>query len=219
MADGAASNFRFQFTSRNPVAKSRFWGLELIDVALPTYGLAYGVIGSGPPILIYQISSRITRILIDIPTSVQNTISGSGNIQDYIKNTVVPTLPEVVRPTVMAALEASQLRSMPNSWLPPSRNRTAGLLMLGDSLNMRHPLTGGGMTVALHDIVMLSKMLSPNRIPSLSEIKSVLRIMQSFHWNRKKHSMSLNILAQALYTLFVADGMSSVFRRSFMRLN
>jgi len=34
-------------------------------------------------------------------------------------------------------------------------------LLLGDAFNMRHPLTGGGMTVALSDCKLLSDMLQP----------------------------------------------------------
>ena len=30
-----------------------------------------------------------------------------------------------------------------------------GVVLVGDSLNMRHPLTGGGMSVALSDVCML----------------------------------------------------------------
>jgi 2-polyprenyl-6-methoxyphenol hydroxylase-like FAD-dependent oxidoreductase len=37
----------------------------------------------------------------------------------------------------------------------------AGALLLGDAFNMRHPLTGGGMTVALSDCKLLCDMLRP----------------------------------------------------------
>ena len=39
--------------------------------------------------------------------------------------------------------------------------------MLGDAFNMRHPLTGGGMTVALNDIATFKSMLSP--LPDFSD--------------------------------------------------
>lgn len=32
---------------------------------------------------------------------------------------------------------------MPNGFLPPSLNRSQGMILLGDAMNMRHPLTGG----------------------------------------------------------------------------
>lgn len=38
---------------------------------------------------------------------------------------------------------------MNNRSMPAAPSTTPGALLLGDSFNMRHPLTGGGMTVAL----------------------------------------------------------------------
>jgi len=38
---------------------------------------------------------------------------------------------------------------------------TPGAFMIGDSLNMRHAVTGGGMTVGLSDVVLLRDLLRP----------------------------------------------------------
>ncbi|MCI62568.1 squalene monooxygenase-like, partial [Trifolium medium] len=38
---------------------------------------------------------------------------------------------------------------------------TLGVLLMGDVFNMRHPSIGGGMTVALSDIVVLRNLLKP----------------------------------------------------------
>ena len=190
------------------MAKSRFWGLELPDVELPTSELAYGVIGRGPPILIYQIGTHETRILIDIPDTIQSSMSAEGDAKSYIRHTVIPTLPTSVKSKVEANLKDPncRLRSMPNQWLPPKTNTAAGVLLLGDAANMRHPLTGGGMTVALNDVVLLSNLLHPD-VMALNDHAAVLGALRIFHWKRKGYSTSLNILAQALYTLFVAAGM------------
>lgn len=32
---------------------------------------------------------------------------------------------------------------MPNGFLPPSVNQNDGMILLGDAMNMIHPLTGG----------------------------------------------------------------------------
>ena len=72
-------------------------------------------------------------------------------------------------------------------------------------MNMRHPLTGGGMTVALNDVVLLSQLLSPQRVPDLGDTVLVKQAMKEFHWQRKKLSSIINILAQALYALFAAN--------------
>lgn len=191
------------------MAKSRFWGLELIDVELPYHGLAYGSIGNGPPILIYQISTHETRILIDIPNAVHDMAVSNGSIRTYIKETVVPTLPEAVQPKILSALETGRLRSMPNEWLPSQAIKIPGVLVIGDAGNIRHPLTGSGMTVALKDVVLLRDMLDPAGL-TFDDEDARHRKLQTFDRKRKAHSTSLNILAQALYTLFVAAGKSSI---------
>lgn len=109
-----------------------------------------------------------------------------------------------LQPSFYAALETERLRSMPNSWLPPSSNRQAGLIMLGDALNMRHPLTGGGMTVAFWDVVHLRSLLSKQKVMDFADTKSVTKTMKALHWKRKSRSSVINILAQALYDLFSA---------------
>ena len=82
-------------------------------------------------------------------------------------------------------------------------------MILGDALNMRHPLTGGGMTVAFNDVVFIRDFLSPENVPDLANTKKVLQQLSAFHWQRKKASSVINILAQALYSLFAADGTPS----------
>ena len=96
---------------------------------------------------------------------------------------------------------------MPNSFLPSATNTIPGLVLLGDALNMRHPLTGGGMTVAFNDVVLLAELLDRERVGiSLSDTKKVLGALRTFHWRRKRLSGVINVLAQALYALFAADG-------------
>ncbi|TVY87800.1 Squalene monooxygenase, partial [Lachnellula willkommii] len=206
VVDGQASNFRSHCHNRKPISRSRFWSLELIDAKLPNYARAYGIIGSETPVLICQIGAREARILIDVPDVINEAASATGGVKEYIRLSVIPTLPKTVQPAVETALKMGRLRSMPNSWLPADLNQTAGLLVLGDAMNMRHPLTGGGMTVGLKDVVLVSQLLTPQIVPSFQDTIFVLKQTKSFHSQRKAHSMSLNILAQALYTLFLADG-------------
>jgi squalene monooxygenase len=76
-------------------------------------------------------------------------------------------------------------------------------------MNMRHPLTGGGMTVAFNDAVLMAELLSPENVPRLDDTKRVLEALKKFHWRRKDVTAVINILAQALYSLFAANGKSS----------
>jgi len=46
---------------------------------------------------------------------------------------------------------------------------------------MRHPLTGGGMTVVFSDVVFLSELLASEKIPNLGDTTAIQRAMKEFH--------------------------------------
>lgn len=98
---------------------------------------------------------------------------------------------------------------MPNSFLPASPVERPGVLVLGDAFNMRHPLTGGGMSVALRDVVIWRKLLRD--IPDLYDYGAILGALRDFNLRRKSgHSFVVNVLAMALYELFAADDGNSL---------
>jgi squalene monooxygenase len=142
---------------------------------------------------------------MDIRYQAQQTFTQEKGITHYIKTIIIPRLPESVQPAVETALRNERLRSMPNQWLSSKNSEVAGAILLGDAGNIRHPLTGGGMTVALLDTITLSKLLRKGNT-CLSDTINVLHAMHTFHRNRKFYSMSLNILAQALYAHFTSEG-------------
>ncbi|KAG9547416.1 squalene epoxidase, partial [Aureobasidium melanogenum] len=205
VADGYASKFRKEINTRAPVVKSKFWGLELIDADLPMPNHGHVLISDSPPVLLYQIGTHETRALVDIPENLPSASVRNGGVKNHLRNVVLPSLPARVRPSFEAALDRGALRSMPNSFLPASKNKHAGVILLGDAMNMRHPLTGGGMTVAFNDALLLSRLLSPEQIPRLEDTKAVLARLDEFHWKRKNLTSVINILAQALYSLFAAN--------------
>lgn len=207
VADGYASKFRKQYSTATPISKSKFWGLELkhesCPLPMPNHG--HVILSDNAPLLLYQIGSHETRALVDIPENTATASLAKGGVKSHLQNIVVPTLPEQVRPLFLEAIEKGQLRSMPNSFLPPQTNRAPGFALLGDALNMRHPLTGGGMTVALNDVVLIKSLLDPQIVPDLDNTEIVLRQFRRFHWQRKNLTAVINILAQALYSLFAAN--------------
>lgn len=206
VADGYASKFRKEINTRAPVVKSKFWGLELIDADLPMPNHGHVLISDSPPVLLYQIGTHETRALVDVPENLPSASVRNGGVKNHLRNVVLPSLPARVRPSFEAALDRGALRSMPNSFLPASKNKHAGVILLGDAMNMRHPLTGGGMTVAFNDALLLSRLLSPEQVPRLEDTKAVLAQLDVFHWKRKNLTSVINILAQALYSLFAANG-------------
>ena len=205
ICDGCTSNFRKHFISYKPEARSQFYGIELRDAELPQPCHGHVVLGDGAPVLLYQIGTHETRALIDIPYNTATASHSAGGVKNHLRNVVLPSLPKCIQPSFEVAID-KQIRSMHNSWLPPTTNTTPGTIIIGDAMNMRHPLTGGGMTVALTDVVLLSELLSPQLVPRLDDTKLVLKQMRTFHWRRKNLTAVINILAQALYSLFAADG-------------
>ena len=205
VCDGHSSKLRKGFIPYTPTARSKFYGIELKDAKLPRQFHGHVVLGAGSPSLLYQIGTHETRALIDVPENTPSASAAEGGIRNHLRKVVLPSLPKCVQPAFDDAIDG-QVRSMQNCWLPPTTNKTPGMIIIGDAMNMRHPLTGGGMTVALTDVVLLSELLSPEQVPRLENTKLVLKQMQTFHWRRKNLTAVINILAQALYALFAADG-------------
>ncbi|KAL7628885.1 Squalene epoxidase [Parahypoxylon ruwenzoriense] len=207
IADGYASRFRKQFIKQTPIVRSKFYALELIDCQLPSPGYGHVIIGASSPVLLYQIGTHETRALVDVPEKLPEASTANGGVRGYMAKVVLPALPESVQPSFRAALEKDSKipQSMPNSWLPPSKQAIPGLIILGDAMNMRHPLTGGGMTVALNDVVILRDLLAPDKIPDLGDTAAVGKAMATFHWRRKQLTSIINVLAMALYNLFAAQ--------------
>ncbi|OAA57524.1 squalene monooxygenase erg1 [Niveomyces insectorum RCEF 264] len=204
VADGYRSKFRTAHTSRKPLATSKFWALELVDADLPAPNFGHVILGDCSPVLLYQIGRRETRALVNVPEGLAEAKPAHGGVSQYLRGVVLPQLPVSVQASFANSLDANRLRCMPNSFLPAAANRVPGLVVAGDALNMRHPLTGGGMTVALNDAVLLRDLLAPARVPRLDDHQLVLRQLHTFHWRRKRLAAVLNILAQALYALFNA---------------
>lgn len=202
-ADGYASNFRKHIVKKKIQVTSTFVGLELIDADMPRSFHGHVILGDNAPILAYQIGTHETRVLVDVRSKVP-----SSKMKEHLLSRA-DDMPESLRPSYIKAVQsADRYPSMPNSFLPPTTNSMPGFVVLGDALNMRHPLTGGGMTVAFNDVLLLKDLLSPEQVPDLLDTQEVLQTMSNFHWKRKATgggSSVINILSMALYSLFAAD--------------
>ncbi|KAJ3359378.1 hypothetical protein GGF32_009396 [Allomyces javanicus] len=207
VADGCFSKFRKPILGTAMQAPSHFVGLILEDITLPMPNHGHVVLADPSPILLYQIASRDTRILVDVPGSKYPS-NAHGELTAYLRSHVAPQLPTKgnVRSAFLHALDAQRVRVMPNPYLPPStQGHVPGLILLGDAHNMRHPLTGGGMSVGLNDVVILRRLLNRTAFPSFDGHDAQLRrVLRKWAWERKRLGAVVNILANALYALFSA---------------
>ncbi|KAM4687952.1 squalene monooxygenase [Discoglossus pictus] len=197
VADGLFSKFRKNLITGNVTVSSHFVGCILKNSPQFKPNHAELVLANPSPVLIYQISSTETRVLVDIRGEMPK------NIKEYMMEKIHPQLPAHLKDPFLFAVQNDRLRTMPASFLPPSPVNKKGVLLLGDAYNMRHPLTGGGMSVVLNDIKIWRELLE--NVPDLYEHSEVLQAKKTFYWSRKSsHSFVVNVLAQALYELFAA---------------
>ncbi|XP_071705641.1 squalene epoxidase 3-like [Rutidosis leptorrhynchoides] len=202
VCDGCFSNLRRSLCKSQVDVPSCFVGLVLQNCDLPYPNHGHVILADPSPILLYPISSTEVRCLVDIPGKKLPPIA-NGKMSKYLKTVVAPQLPPEIRNAFISAIDEGNIRTMPNRTMPASPIPTPGTILLGDSFNMRHPLTGGGMTVALSDIVVLRDLLRPLR--DFNDAVSVTKYLESFYTLRKPMASTINTLAGALYKVFCAS--------------
>ncbi|KFK40894.1 hypothetical protein AALP_AA2G056900 [Arabis alpina] len=202
VCDGCFSNLRRSLCNPQVEVPSCFVGLVLENCHLPYANHGHVVLADPSPILMYPISSTEVRCLVDVPGQKVPSIA-NGEMENYLKTVVAPQMPHEVYDSFIAAIDKGKIKSMPNRSMPASPYPTPGALLMGDAFNMRHPLTGGGMTVALSDIVVLRNLLRPLR--DLSDGSSLCKYLESFYTLRKPVAATINTLANALYKVFCSS--------------
>jgi hypothetical protein len=85
------------------------------------------------------------------------------NSQNHILTHIIPQLPTPLHVPIHTMLP-KECRCMPNSFLPPVKqgglhSKKGIVIVLGDEWNVRHLLTGSGMTVALYNVVLLTPII------------------------------------------------------------
>lgn len=84
---------------------------------------------------------------------------------------------------------------------------------MGDAFNMRHPLTGGGMTVGLSDVIVLRNLLRP--LHDLHDAAALCKYLESFYILRKVRQTVLSLFDAVLQTLHVVHH-TYIFLFSFL---
>ncbi|CAI9287001.1 unnamed protein product [Lactuca saligna] len=196
VCDGCFSNLRRSLCKPKVEVPSCFVGLVLENIDLPYANHGHVILADPSPILFYPISNTEVRCLVDVPGQKVPSIS-NGEMANYLKTVVAPQIPPELYNAFVAAVDKGNIRTMPNRSMPADPQPTPGALLMGDAFNMRHPLTGGGMTVALSDIVLLRDLLRPLR--NLNDAPMLCHYLESFYTLRKPVSSTINTLAGALY--------------------
>ncbi|XP_035547378.1 squalene epoxidase 3-like [Juglans regia] len=202
VCDGCFSNLRRSLCNPKVEVPSCFIGLVLENCQLPFANHGHVILSNPSPILFYPISSTEVRCLVDVPGQKLPSVA-NGEMTNYLKTVVAPQVPPELRDDFISAVDKGNIRTMQNRSMPADPHLTPGALLMGDAFNMRHPLTGGGMTVALSDIVILRDLLKP--LDNLNDAASLSKYLESFYTLRKPVASTINTLAGALYKVFSAS--------------
>ncbi|KAK9763179.1 Squalene epoxidase [Basidiobolus ranarum] len=141
VADGIFSKFRKEYLPVQPKLRSYFVGFIMKNTTLPYPNHGHVILARDTPVLMYQIGTNEVRVLVDFQGKLPNI--PNGDMKRYMLEHILPEVPKEVQQGFRDGVENDRIRSMTNSFLPPTRNIHEGVILIGDAMNMRHPLTGG----------------------------------------------------------------------------
>ncbi|KAL6620730.1 hypothetical protein ACP70R_035869 [Stipagrostis hirtigluma subsp. patula] len=207
VCDGCFSNLRRALCSPKVHVSSCSVGFVLENCQLPYPNHAHVIIAYPSPVAFYPISSTEVRCMVDVPGQKVPSVV-SGEMADYLKTVVAPQIPQEMCDPFIEAVDKGNIRTMPNWSMPAAPLPTPGAFLMGDAFNMRHPLTGGGMTIALSDIVILRNLLKP--LGSLHDSSSLCKCLEPFYTQRKD-SMLIWGVCYIAFPIIRAEGVRQMF--------
>jgi len=199
VSDGFFSIFRKELSDNKPKLSGFFLGLVLKNTALPYPNHGHVFITDTSPFLAYPISRNEIRMLIDFPGTMPPKKSEA--LKKELRVRILPFLHESLHEAFLCAVEEGDFKVMPNHYMPGKPKIEEGAALLGDALNMRHPLTGGGMTACFTDILALGQLLAT--CEDFSNRRAVKQLLHQFYTEKRRENSTINILADALYRVFI----------------
>jgi squalene monooxygenase len=193
-SDGFFSNFRESLSNNEKTVTSYFIGLILKDCDMPFPRHGHVFLSGPTPFICYPISTNEVRLLIDFPG---DQLPRKFLLQEHLDANVTPYIPECMLASYQYAIEEGGFKVMPNHYMAAKPIFRKGAVMLGDALNMRHPLTGGGLTAVFSDIQILSGHLLA--MPDFKNTDLIHQKIEAYYRDRQHANANLNVLANALY--------------------
>jgi len=201
ICDGALSIFRKNLSTTEKKITGYFLGLVLENCNLPYPNHGHVIMSGTSPVLLYPITSTGTRALIDFKGDTAPRMG--EELKQHLLSKIGDIIPPSAKPSYINAVNAGKYKVFPNHRLPATPVNKKGVVLLGDSLNMRHPLTGGGMTASFTDCYQLgNELLKVKEWWNLSEIELAV---QNFYNTKTEQTGSINILADALYGVMTSQ--------------
>ena len=195
VTDGPLSKFREKLSKPVNKVNGYFLGLLLKNCELPFANHGHLVMGDHPPMVIYPVTSTSWRVLIDFKGEKPPRLG--RDFKKFLLKEFKQAIPQSARAAFVTAVAEGKFKTFPNHRLPANPIKKEGAVLLGDALNMRHPLTGGGMTAAFNDVLRLRNNLE--NVSDFSNLRQLGKAIQKFYETRHLGTQTTNILADGLY--------------------
>jgi len=199
-SDGFFSSFRKDLSNNVKTITSFFVGLILKDCELPYPNHGHVFLSAPTPFICYPISSNESRLLIDF---AGDKAPKKEDVKRHIEENIMPFIPDSFKPCLEQALVNNDYKIMPNHYMPAKPVLKEGAVLLGDALNMRHPITGGGLTAVFNDVFLLSSHLLD--MPDFNNPKLIHEKLDLYYKDRYHANTNVNIMANALYGVMSND--------------
>jgi len=196
--EGPHASLRAKISKADKKINSYFVGLLLKDCELPHPGHGHLVITDETPFIIYPIATNEVRLLIDFPGEKPPRIG--EKMKAHLLEHYLPLFPGKTGESFKRAVEEGKFDMFPNHRLVGEPFFKSGAVLLGDSLNMRHPITGGGMSAVFSDVKNLGDQLLT--VEDFSKTEEVDNKVKEYYRTRHDGTATINILADGLYQVF-----------------
>lgn len=202
VSDGCFSKFRKELNGVDREVNGFMVGMLLNDVQLPFPGHGHVFMHGDQPVLAYPVTNSSVRILVDFKGT---TPPKQRNNEEQYMYQMGHSLPKNLQHVYWQALEHEKFKAMPTMRISGKSINKPSLMAIGDALNVRHPLTGGGMTAALTDVKLLGDLLLG--IENFEEPEAIDLAVKTFFDTRHQNNATINILADALYGVMTSDAL------------
>ena len=156
-ADGRDSRMRKLFAVPTEVAlKSYMFGVTVAGDTLPQPGYGNVFVGAPGPILAYPFGGGQVRMCIDVPLEAPR---GKERLIDYVATRYAAFVPPSIRGPMIESLRCDAFRLCAVHQITTDACVVPGGAIVGDAGGCSHPVTAGGMTLACHDVLLLTDCL------------------------------------------------------------
>lgn len=192
---------------------SHFVGMILRGVSLHREEVGNVILGRSGIILSYRLDPNEVRLLVD--WGKPGPLPSQREVIRWLREEMKQELPsEEMRIEFEHQLcraeagEQDAVRPRPHYHFTALHPALRGTVGIGDHGNMRHPLTGAGMTVAMRDAYYLTEQIASSGVDAGKSFRApenrakVQRAIRTFLQSRSSYSSVMNVLSWALYGVF-----------------